>query len=79
MLRRSTGVTTHFLKVAMGLALVATMILPGSALAGPSQIIKVSGTNLDCALESPDATAELTAVTRDRTDGNGFAFIDLGI
>lgn len=79
MLRRSTGVTTHFLKVAIGLALVATMILPGSALAGPSQIIKVSGTNLDCELESPDATAGLTAVTRDRTDGNGFAFVDLGI
>ena len=39
----------------------------------------MSGTNLDCSLESPDATAGLTAVTRDRTDGNGFAFIDLGI
>ena len=79
MLRHSTGVTTCFLKIAAGLALVATMLLPGSALAGSSQIIKVSGTNLDCTLESPDATAELTAVTRDRTDGNGFAFIDLGI
>jgi hypothetical protein len=78
-LRRSTGVTTHLLKVAAGLAFVATMLLPGSALSSPSQIIKVSGTNLDCELESPDATAELTAVTRDRTDGNGFAFIDLGI
>ena len=66
-------------KVAAGLALIATVLLPGSALAGPSQIIKVSGTNLDCSLVSPDATADLTAITRDRTDGNGFAFIDLGI
>ncbi len=79
MVRPSTAQPTNLLKVAAGLALVATLIAPGSALAGPSQIIKVSGTNLDCSLSSPVASAELTAITRDRTDGNGFAFIDLSI
>ena len=67
------------MKVAASLALVATLVAPGSALAGPSQIIKVNGTNLDCSLTSADATGDLSAITRDRTDGNGFAFIDLGI
>jgi hypothetical protein len=77
--RRSSAPTTHLLKVAGGFALVATLVVPGSALAGPSQIIKVNGTNLDCSLTSADATGELSAITRERTDGNGFAFIDLGI
>ncbi len=76
---RSIALAVQALKVATGLALVATLIAPGSALAGPSQIVKVDGTNLDCSLESATATADLTGVTRIRTDGGSFGFIDLGI
>jgi hypothetical protein len=79
MFRHSSPPTKHLLKVAAGLALVATLVVPGSALAGPSTIIKVNGTNLDCSLTSPDATGGLSAITRDRSDGSGFGFIDLGI
>lgn len=79
MFRHSSPPTIHLLKVVAGLTLVAAVVMPGSALAAPSQIVKVNGTNLDCSLTSADATGDLSAITRDRTDGNGFAFIDLGI
>jgi len=57
---RSISLAVQALKIATGLALIATLISPGSALAGPSQIVKVDGTNLDCSLESATATADLT-------------------
>jgi hypothetical protein len=79
MFRHSTLLRTRLLKVATGLGLAAVLVAPGSALAKPAQIIKVNGTNLDCSLTSADATAELTAITRDRTDGGSFAFVDLSI
>ena len=43
MRQRSIALAVQALKVATGLALVATLIPPGSALAGPSQIVKVDG------------------------------------
>jgi hypothetical protein len=76
---RSILLAVQAFKMAMGLALIATLIAPGSVLAGPSEIVKVDGTNLDCSLESATATADLIGVTRIRTDGGSFGFIDLGI
>ena len=77
MFRRSTPRTPRLLKVAAGLALVATLVAPGSALAGPSQIVKVEGVDLHCSLKSADAVGGLFAIARDRSDGTSFAFVDL--
>jgi hypothetical protein len=77
MFRRSTPRTPRLLKIAAGLALVATLAAPGSAFAGPSHIVKVEGVDLDCSLESATAVGGLFAVTRDRSDGSSFAFVEM--
>ena len=74
---RSFSFAFKALKVASGLALITTLIAPGSALAGRSQIVKVSGVDISCGLASADASGGLFAITRDRTDGGSFAFLDL--
>ena len=74
---RSFSFAFKALKVASGLALITTLIAPGSALAGRSQIVKVSGVDISCELASADASGGLFAITRDRTDGGSFAFLDL--
>ena len=41
--------------------------------------MKVNGTDLFCPFDTADAGGFLFAITRDRTDGEGFAFVDLFI
>ena len=67
------------LRFAAVLAVIATLLAPGSALAARSTIVKVGGVDLFCLLDSADATGTLFAITRDRNDGGSFAFVDLFI
>ena len=39
--------------------------------------MKVNGTDLFCPFDTADAGGFLFAITRDRTDGEGFAFVDM--
>jgi len=70
---------SRLLRQAAGLALVATLAIPGSAFAGRSTIVKVSGYDLLCPFDTPAARGTLQAITRDRSDGGSFAFVDLFI
>jgi len=77
MLERPFHRAPRLATIVAGTALLASLIAPGMALAAPTQIVKVQGVDLDCPLDSPTATGGLFGITRDRTDGNGFAFLDL--
>lgn len=67
----------HPLKLGAGLAIAAALLAPGNALAGSGQVVKVEGVDLNCSLESSVATAGLVASARDRSDGTGYAFVDV--
>ena len=65
--------------VATWLVAIATQAAVSSALGAQSTVVKVNGTDLFCPFDTPDAGGFLFAITRDRTDGEGFAFVDLFI
>ena len=65
--------------IAAAAAAIAWQALSGSVLAAASTVVKVNGTDLFCQFDSPDAGGHLFAITRARTDGQGFAFVDLVI
>jgi hypothetical protein len=67
------------LRVTAVLAVVALLLLPGEALAARSAVIKVFGQDIFCPIDTPEAGGYLFAITRDRSDGAGFAFADLYI
>ena len=62
---------------AAAIAAVVTQALAGAVLGGASTVVKVNGTDLYCPFDTPEAGGYLFAITRDRTDGNSFAFVDL--
>jgi len=58
---------------------IAAQALPGSVLGAASTVVKVNGTQLYCPLDTPAAGGHLFVITRDRSDGQGFAFVDLQV
>src|SRR5690242_14732767 len=63
--------------IAISLTGIAAQALTGVALGARSTVVKVNGTDLFCALDTPEAGGHLFVITRDRSDGQGFAFSDL--
>ncbi len=63
----------------VALALIALSMLPGQAAAARGSIVKVYGQDIYCPIDTPDAGGYFFAITRDRTDGAGFASADLYI
>jgi len=63
--------------IAAALSVIPAQTLMGSVLAGASTVVKVNGTDLFCPFDTPDAGGHLFAITRDRSDDQGFAFVDL--
>jgi hypothetical protein len=67
----------HALKLGAGFAIAVALLVPGNALAGSGQTVKSDGVDLDCSLESVVATGHLVASARDRSNGTGYAFVDV--
>jgi hypothetical protein len=67
------------LAIAGSIAVLGAQALTGSASAAPSIVVKVSGTQLFCPFDTPAAGGSLFAITRDRSDGGSFAFVNLDI
>src|SRR6516225_10915452 len=67
------------MSIAGSIAVLAAQTLIGSASAAPSVVVKVNGTQLYCPLDTPAAGGHLFVITRDRSDGQGFAFVDLQV
>ena len=63
--------------IAMSLAAIAIQAIAGPVLGARSTVVKVNGTDLFCPFDTPAAGGHLFAITRDRTDGGSFAFVDL--
>ena len=58
---------------------IATLATVATAFGAASTVVKVNGTDLFCPFDTPDAGGFLFAITRERTDGEGFAFADLRV
>jgi hypothetical protein len=56
---------------------IAMPLAISPALGAASTVVKVNGTDIFCPLDTADAGGFLFAITRDRTDGEGFAFVDM--
>jgi hypothetical protein len=67
------------LTIAATFVALATLAIVAPAFGAASTVVKVNGTDLFCPFDTPDAGGFLFAITRDRTDGEGFAFVDLFI
>jgi hypothetical protein len=65
------------LVIAASISMITAQALMGSVLAGASTVVKVNGTQLFCPLDTSEASGSLFAITRDRSDDQGFAFVDL--
>ena len=65
------------LTIAATVVVLASLASVGPAFGASSTVVKVNGTDLFCPFDTPDAGGFLFAITRDRTDGEGFAFADL--
>lgn len=72
--KRSFG---RSLTVAATVVAIATLACVAPAFSASSTVVKVNGTDLFCPFDTPDAGGFLFAITRERTDGEGFAFADL--
>lgn len=77
MTRSQRSQTRRSFLIAMSLAAIAIQALAGPALGARSTVVKVNGTDLFCPFDTPAAGGQLFAITRDRTDGGSFAFVDL--
>jgi hypothetical protein len=73
---RSFGRSLTLAATVVALATLAT-VAPASG--ASSTVVKVNGTDLFCQFDTAEAGGSLFAITRDRTDGEGFAFVDLFI
>jgi hypothetical protein len=67
------------LMTAISIAALVAQVVAAPALGAGSTIVKVNGTDLFCPFDTADAIGQVFAITRDRTDGEGFAFTDLFI
>ena len=65
------------LTLAATVVALATLAAVVPAFGAASTVVKVNGTDLFCPFDTPDAGGFLFAITRERTDGGGFAFADL--
>ena len=65
------------LAVAAWAVAIAMPVAISPALGAASTVVKVNGTDIFCPFDSADAGGFLFAITRDRTDGEGFAFVDM--
>ena len=63
--------------VAVWAVAIAMPLAISPALGAASTVVKVNGTDIFCPLDTADAGGFLFAITRDRTDGEGFAFVDM--
>ena len=77
MTRSQRSRTRRSFLIAMSLAAIAIEAVAGAGLGARSTVVKVNGTDLFCPFDTPAAGGQLFAITRDRTDGGSFAFVDL--
>jgi hypothetical protein len=63
--------------IAASLAAIAAQAIAAPAFSAASDVVKVNGTDLFCPFDTADAGGFLFAITRDRTDGEGYAFVDV--
>jgi hypothetical protein len=71
--------TLRSVLIATSVAAIAGGVLAGPTLGARSTVVKVNGTDIFCPFDTPDAGGRLFAITRDRSDGQGFAFTDLRV
>lgn len=64
------------LAIAATVVALATLASVAPAFGAGSDVVKVNGTDIFCPFDTADAGGFLFAITRDRTDGEGFAFVD---
>jgi hypothetical protein len=67
------------LTIAATVVALGPLAIVAPAFGAASTVVKVNGTDLFCPFDTPDAGGSLFAITRDRTDGEGFAFVDMFI
>ncbi len=79
MIRHARRLLARQLAIAVAVVAIAAQLTVAPASGAASTVVKVNGTDLFCPLDTPEAGGQLFAITRDRTDGEGFAFVDLFI
>ena len=79
MIRRARKLLPQRLAIAVSVVAIATQLTVALASGASSTVVKVNGTDLFCPFDTPVAGGFLFAITRERTDGEGFAFADLRI
>ena len=65
--------------VATAVILATVLAVPHSISAAASTVVKVNGTDLSCEFDTATAGGFMFAITRERTDENSFAFVDMVI